>query len=95
MPKKSAVEKEHVSAAAAAAPARARRRPVASSKKHAAAEQVSTETRIAESTGIAVAVEPSREEIAKLAYLYWEARGCQGGSEEEDWLRAELALRGR
>ncbi|MGA2143360.1 MAG: DUF2934 domain-containing protein [Bryobacteraceae bacterium] len=93
MPKKSAVEKEHVSAAAAAAPARARRRPVASSKKHAAAEQVSTETRTAESTGIAVG--PSREEIAKLAYLYWEARGRQGGSEEEDWLRAELTLRGR
>jgi hypothetical protein len=36
---------------------------------------------------------PSREEIARLAYLYWEARGCQGGSEEEDWLRAEAELR--
>jgi hypothetical protein len=27
--------------------------------------------------------------IANLAYSYWEARGCQGGSAEEDWLRAE------
>jgi hypothetical protein len=27
-----------------------------------------------------------------LAYLYWEARGCQGGSPEEDWLRAEREL---
>ena len=33
------------------------------------------------------------EEIARLAYSYWEARGCQGGSSEEDWLRAEQELR--
>ena len=91
MPKKSAVEKEYISAAAATA--RARRRPATSSKKHAAAEPVIAETTTVESTDINV--EPSREEIAKLAYLYWEARGCQGGSEEEDWLRAEIELRSR
>src|SRR5579871_1889107 len=34
-------------------------------------------------------------EIAKLAFLYWEQRGCQGGSPEEDWLRAENELRTR
>jgi hypothetical protein len=39
------------------------------------------------------AYEPSRDEIAQQAYLYWEARGCQGGSCEEDWLRAEQELR--
>jgi hypothetical protein len=33
------------------------------------------------------------ENIARLAYSYWEARGCQGGSPEEDWLRAEQHLR--
>jgi hypothetical protein len=33
------------------------------------------------------------EEIARLAHSYWEARGCQGGSAEEDWLRAERELR--
>jgi hypothetical protein len=27
-----------------------------------------------------------------LAYAYWEARGCQGGSAVEDWLRAEREL---
>jgi len=32
---------------------------------------------------------PSREDVARLAYSYWEARGCQGGSPEEDWVRAE------
>ncbi len=37
--------------------------------------------------------EPTREEIAALAYSYWESRGCQGGSAEEDWLRAEQELR--
>ncbi len=35
---------------------------------------------------------PSHDEIAVLAYSYWEARGCQGGSPEEDWLRAERQL---
>jgi hypothetical protein len=32
------------------------------------------------------------EAIARLAYSYWEARGCQGGSPEEDWFRAEQEL---
>lgn len=34
----------------------------------------------------------TREEIAKLAYSYWVARGYKGGSPEEDWLRAEREL---
>ena len=33
-----------------------------------------------------------RGAIAELAYSYWEARGRQGGSPEEDWLRAEQQL---
>jgi hypothetical protein len=36
---------------------------------------------------------PTREDIAALAYSYWEARGFQGGSPQEDWLRAEQELR--
>jgi hypothetical protein len=35
---------------------------------------------------------PTQEQIACLAYSYWEARGCQGGSPKEDWLRAEREL---
>jgi hypothetical protein len=35
---------------------------------------------------------PPFEETAKLAYSYWEQRGFDGGSAEEDWLRAERAL---
>jgi hypothetical protein len=37
----------------------------------------------------------SAEQIAALAYSYWEARGYQGGSSEEDWFRAERELRER
>jgi hypothetical protein len=35
------------------------------------------------------------EIVARLAHSYWEARGCQGGSPEEDWFRAEQELSGR
>ena len=35
---------------------------------------------------------PSHEEIARLAYTYWESRGRQHGSPEEDWYRAEREL---
>lgn len=38
---------------------------------------------------------PSQEEIARLAYQYWEARGGGPGSSEEDWYRAEQTLRGQ
>ena len=33
-----------------------------------------------------------RERVARLAYSYWEARGFQGGSADEDWYRAEREL---
>ena len=36
-----------------------------------------------------------QEETARLAYSFWEARGCQGGSPEEDWLRAEEEMKAR
>lgn len=36
-----------------------------------------------------------QDEIALNAYLYFEARGFQGGSQEQDWLRAEQEVRGR
>ena len=35
---------------------------------------------------------PAEEEIARLAYSYWEARGGKGGSPWEDWFRAEQEL---
>jgi hypothetical protein len=38
---------------------------------------------------------PESEQIARLAYSYWQARGCPEGSPEEDWLRAEADLLAR
>ena len=38
-------------------------------------------------------VEVAHDEIARLAYSYWEARGRTGGSALDDWLRAERELR--
>ncbi len=43
----------------------------------------------------AVSPESDREAVAKLAYYYWEMRGRQAGSSEEDWLRAERELSNR
>ena len=34
-----------------------------------------------------------REEIARIAYGYWHARGCAGGDPLEDWVRAENEYR--
>lgn len=58
-------------------------------------------TRITGNGGAGVAIaEPApsidledQEEIARLAYSYWLARGCPEGSPEEDWLLAEQEVR--
>jgi hypothetical protein len=36
-----------------------------------------------------------REEIARLAYSFWEHRQADKGSAEDDWLRAENELRAK
>jgi hypothetical protein len=36
-----------------------------------------------------------REHISLLAYSYWQQRGYQGGSPEEDWFRAEQEIQRR
>jgi len=35
---------------------------------------------------------PRHEQVARLAYSYWQERQCLYGSPEEDWLRAEAEL---
>lgn len=32
---------------------------------------------------------PDHEQITRLAYCYWQDRGCPEGTPQEDWLRAE------
>jgi len=39
--------------------------------------------------------EPTHDEIARLAYSYWEAAGRRQDSSLDDWLRAERELRDR
>jgi hypothetical protein len=34
-----------------------------------------------------------REAIGRLAYFYWEERGCPNDSPDEDWFRAEAEVR--
>jgi hypothetical protein len=36
---------------------------------------------------------PTPNDIAVLAYALWVERGCPDGSPDEDWLRAEQAVR--
>jgi hypothetical protein len=36
----------------------------------------------------------NKEEVCRLAYSYWLARGCPDDSPEVDWFRAERELNG-
>jgi len=86
----------NISIPAAAAPARrksaATPRPKHGIQRSAAAPVTGTVVNaIATETGHA----PAYHEIAALAYTYWVDRGRQGGSPEEDWLRAEQELRAK
>jgi hypothetical protein len=40
-----------------------------------------------------LSVEPTHEQIARLAHSYWLDRGRGEGSADEDWFRAERELR--
>jgi len=102
MARKQTSEKEVVlSGGAASAPAR-RKTAGAAHKKHGVTQPetvaaAALDVEIAGTTGVQAmdGGEPTYDEIARLAYSYWEARGCQGGCPEEDWTRAEQELRTR
>jgi hypothetical protein len=87
-----------VSAGAASAPGKSKvtrkRKSAVAAETHEDFMPVSraTEPPAAFPTDSTVAT-PTFEEIAQLAYSYWEARGYQGGSPQDDWLRAESELR--
>ena len=89
MPRKTVTEKSIVVSTGAAAAAPARRKSPA--KRVAKTSEPVASAAVIEPT----LNEPTHEEIAALAYSYWEARGCVDGSQEEDWLRAEQELRSR
>src|ERR1017187_5384820 len=91
--------KENDIAIPAAAPAR-RKSATAPRAKHGinkrstAAAAPDTETAVGVAA-LETTYSPSEDEIAALAYTYWAGRGHQGGSPEEDWLRAEQELRAK
>jgi hypothetical protein len=84
-----------------------KKRPAA--KKNKALNESSFAAEISAAEGLDVILEPAEkptesmlelavsehERIALLAYSYWEERGCQGGSPEEDWHRAAAEVRSR
>lgn len=88
------IESEFVVSSSAAP---ARRRTVRRTKTAVVVESSATQLAAAETVTPepAAQVRPTHAEIARLAYSYWESRGYQGGSPEEDWTRAEAELSGR
>ncbi|MBS1859244.1 MAG: DUF2934 domain-containing protein [Acidobacteria bacterium] len=97
MARKQASEKPLAVSPAAAAPAPARRKSTPPRTTRRAVETSTTANAAAPVTvepvlAAPVPAAPSREQIARLAYSFWEARGYQGGSPEEDWIRAERML---
>lgn len=96
MPRRKSVESEiaPVAASNASEPKStvrktARRAKGAAAHKHHPKTDIETavETPVAQSE-----VTISQDAIARLAYSYWEARGRQAGSPEQDWFRAEREL---
>jgi Protein of unknown function (DUF2934) len=73
--------------------ARSKRSATAAEKPVSPAADLKTETSITVSNISVSSAEPSRDEVARLAYLYWLDRGCQNGFADEDWFRAEQQLR--
>ena len=69
--------------------ATAQRMPTAHSLEEAANANNSLEGYAAINTN------PDEAEIARLAYQFYEERGGQNGSAEQDWLRAEQEVRKR
>ena len=91
MPSKRVSEKEIV--VSAAAPSRHKPATTSRAKRTLPASAPALAAPVTKAMpGAPVPAAPLREDIARLAYSYWEARGCQDGSPEEDWIRAEREL---
>jgi hypothetical protein len=87
MPKRKTVEADVP--AAEAMPRVVAKKPKAPAATHKRATKKTGETAVPTPEPLRAI---SNEEISRRAYLYWEARGYQGGTPEEDWFRAEREL---
>jgi hypothetical protein len=81
--------------AAQAPPAEALRQPVSPPLAQAVATRPEPDAAADSDETVLASAVSSREQIALLAYSYWQARGGKGGSPEEDWYRAERVIRER
>jgi hypothetical protein len=88
MPRKRAVEKDIV----VSAPVPTRRKSVSPRAKRSVTPAAAALETSSTPEKQPVQAQPTNQQIAMLAYSYWESRGCQGGCPEEDWLRAEQEL---
>lgn len=61
-------------------------------KHHAKNTTVESIETPAFSAPVSAVATPTHNDIELLAYSYWEARGFQGGSAQQDWFRAESEL---
>ncbi|MSV30572.1 MAG: DUF2934 domain-containing protein [Bryobacterales bacterium] len=64
-----------------------------SSAKHSATPSVESAVSVMEEIALTSSVGSEKDAVARLAYSFWEERGFQGGSPEEDWFRAETLVR--
>jgi hypothetical protein len=62
-------------------------------KRHRAAKKSSEPKPLSTAAAAGESHHATHHQIAQLAYSYWERRGFQGGSPEDDWFRAEGELR--
>ena len=67
-------------------------KPVTGKAAHKHHTKKNVEASVESFTAEPATLSVTHDAIARLAYGYWEARGCQGGSPEQDWLRAEREL---
>jgi hypothetical protein len=77
------------------APAKHNTTPAVESSPSTDINALAAAVAVTTSSNPVVTESPTLDEIAALAYSYWEARGYQGGSPEEDWLHAEQELRNK
>jgi hypothetical protein len=87
MPKKTSTKET-----AASAPVRAAAKPRVKTVKHSKAASTPATAVEVETVEVETVTLSAHDQIAKIAYGYWEARGFEAGSPEQDWLRAEQEL---
>jgi hypothetical protein len=83
--------------AAAPAPTKRERHPRPKTAVKTVAPAAVDEPAVAAAAAAHVAEEPvsAHDEIARIAYSHWEARGYIDGSPDEDWFRAEREFQSR